>query len=133
MAFNKGYVFSDGLPVPDDELKADHSNPLISSSESTNPVQTNLDRTSTASSSKLNTPTSSTATSSAPTDSHALAEADHEEKGAAQMDHGQVEAKNLGWHEDPQDVPKPLVGGLPNEDLWLLVRRFNKVISIPRY
>ena len=34
--------------------------------------------------------------------------------------------KDLGWNEHPADMPKPLVGGLPNDDLWTLVRRFNK-------
>lgn len=64
-----------------------------------------------------------------PTESHELANADHEEKGAAQQDHGQVEVRDLGWNTDEPstDVPNPLVGGLPNEELWTLVRRFNKV------
>ncbi|KAF8247893.1 hypothetical protein K440DRAFT_550127 [Wilcoxina mikolae CBS 423.85] len=67
---------------------------------------------------------------SAPTESHALATADHEEKGISQL-HGQqtsdaVEVKDLGWNEPPEKVPAPLVGGLPNEELWMLVRRFNK-------
>ncbi|KAI9651309.1 hypothetical protein NHQ30_001347 [Ciborinia camelliae] len=62
-----------------------------------------------------------------PTDSHALAVADHEEKGAAQLDHGTVEVRDLGWNDHTDDdVPSPLVGGLPNEELWTLVRRFNK-------
>jgi hypothetical protein len=64
-----------------------------------------------------------------PTDSHELANADHEEKGAAQMDHGQTEVRDLGWNEEAADVPQ-LVGGLPNEELWTLIRRFNKVGSI---
>jgi hypothetical protein len=62
-----------------------------------------------------------------PTVSHELANADHEEKGAAQIDHGQTEVRDLGWNDHPTDVPVPLVGGLPNEELWTLVRRFNKV------
>jgi hypothetical protein len=62
-----------------------------------------------------------------PTDSHVLANANHEEKGAAQLNHGHTEVKDLGWNEHPTDVPVPLVGGLPNEELWTLVRRFNKV------
>ena len=62
-----------------------------------------------------------------PTDSHVLANADHEEKGAAQADHGQTEVKDLGWSEEPADVPVPLVGGLPNKELWTLIRRFNMV------
>ena len=62
-----------------------------------------------------------------PTDSHVLAHMDHEEKGVAQIDHGQTEVRDLGWNEPPTDVPTPLVGGLPNEELWTLIRRFNKV------
>jgi len=62
-----------------------------------------------------------------PTISHELANADHEEKGAVQIDHGQTEVRDLGWNDHPTDVPTPLVGGLPNEELWTLVRRFNKV------
>ncbi|KAH7383672.1 hypothetical protein BKA64DRAFT_697343 [Cadophora sp. MPI-SDFR-AT-0126] len=61
-----------------------------------------------------------------PTESHALANAEHEEKGAAQIDHGHTEVKDLGWNDHPSDVPAPLVGGLPNEELWTLIRRFNK-------
>jgi hypothetical protein len=67
----------------------------------------------------------------APTESHALAleaakAAPLQEKGAAQMAHGE-EVVDLGWNEPKELVAKPLVGGLGNEDLWLLVRRFNKV------
>lgn len=64
-----------------------------------------------------------------PTESHALAmEAANnpEEKGAAQIDH-EEEVVNLGWNEPKEAVQNPLVGGLNNEDLWMLVRRFNKV------
>jgi hypothetical protein len=61
-----------------------------------------------------------------PTTSHTLAMADHEEKGAAQVDHDE-EVVNLGWNEPPSQIANPLVGGLHNEDLWVLVRRFNKV------
>lgn len=67
----------------------------------------------------------------APTESHALAlqaaKATHPaEQGAAQVDHNE-EVVDLGWNEPKEHVAKPLVGGLSNEDLWLLVRRFNKV------
>jgi len=61
-----------------------------------------------------------------PTDSHALATADHEEKGHAQLNNDH-EVVDLGWNEPQQKIPSPLVGGLPNEELWVLVRRFNKV------
>jgi hypothetical protein len=62
----------------------------------------------------------------APTASHALALADHDLKGAAQDDHD-MEVKDLGWQDNVAEIPRPLVGGLPNEELWILLRRFNKV------
>ena len=62
-----------------------------------------------------------------PTQSHVLANADHEEKGAAQMEHNQTEVMDLGWNQEPHEMPKMLVGGLSNEELWTLIRRFNKV------
>ncbi|KAI4864455.1 hypothetical protein F4820DRAFT_458850 [Hypoxylon rubiginosum] len=62
-----------------------------------------------------------------PTLSHALATDDHEEKGLAQKDHDE-EVLDLGWNEKKQEIAAPLVGSLQNEDLWLLVRRFNKQI-----
>lgn len=61
------------------------------------------------------------------TASHALAQADHDEKGVAQLSHN-AEVKDLGWNEPPSKIPAPLVGGMDNEELWVLVRRFNKVI-----
>jgi len=67
---------------------------------------------------------------SAPTDSHALATDNHEEKGVAQFDHTEPEVKDLGWDEKPEHIPSPLVGGISNEDLWILVRRFNKVCVV---
>ena len=58
--------------------------------------------------------------------SHSLAVMEHEEIGHAQADHGEM-VQDLGWHEQDDKIPDPLVGGLPNEELWLLLRRFNKV------
>ncbi|ROT38134.1 hypothetical protein SODALDRAFT_333903 [Sodiomyces alkalinus F11] len=76
-----------------------------------------------------------------PTGSHELAdksaaEKPVEEKGYAEIEHGDTEVKNLGWNsESPDMVASPLVGGLTNEDLWALIRRFDKQIfhvkSIP--
>lgn len=113
-----GYVFRDGGPIPDSELDEQQrlNNPPGQSSRA-DAVQP-----STSSSSTFNTPTSSTSHAS---DSHALAHADHEHKGEAQVGHDDS-VKDLGWNEHPADLPKPLVGGLSNEDLWTLVRRFNK-------
>jgi hypothetical protein len=71
----------------------------------------------------------------APTESHELAleaakgiNPDHG-TGRAQVAHGQ-EVLDLGWNAPKEHVEAPLVGGLSNEDVWLLVRRFNKVDPI---
>lgn len=60
------------------------------------------------------------------TASHALATSSHETKGVAQQDHN-LEVKDLGWNAPEARIPAPLVGGMDNEYLWLLTRRFNKV------
>lgn len=62
-----------------------------------------------------------------PTLSHSLAVMEPEEKGVAQEQHDEM-VQDLGWHEPDDKIPSPLVGGLPNEELWLLIRRFNKQI-----
>jgi hypothetical protein len=72
----------------------------------------------------------------APSESHALAlegaKGVHpSEAGAAQIPHSE-EVVDLGWNEPKEHVVAPLVGGLSNEDLWLLVRRFNKVRLLSR-
>jgi Protein of unknown function (DUF3292) len=63
-----------------------------------------------------------------PTLSHQLAMQDHDLKGAAQKDHDVEEVANLGWNESADQIANPLVGGIKNEDLWVLVRRFNQVL-----
>ena len=65
-----------------------------------------------------------------PSLSHALATATDgpEEKGVAQQNRRQhPEVEDLGWNERKEEIVSPLVGGLSNEDLWLLIRRFDKV------
>lgn len=112
-----GYVFRDGQPIPDSDLKHPPEGVRPGSS-------TDMTRVSTSTSSAMNTPTSSAGDHA--TDSHALANADHDEKGAAQFNqHDGV--KDLGWNDHPKEVPQ-LVGGLDNEELWTLIRRFNKQI-----
>ena len=121
-----GYVFKDGGPIPDDELDHAGQRPNLPLGS----VPPNAFESSTSSTSPSDTPTSSRsglASTGVPSDSHALAEADHDEKGAVQHEHYEAEVKDLGWNEHAEAIPKPLVGGLPNEDLWMLVRRFNKV------
>ncbi len=64
-----------------------------------------------------------------PTLSHSLAMGDHDEKGVVQQPR-EEEAVDLGWNKRKENIPAPLVGGLGNEDLWLLIRRFNKARRI---
>lgn len=70
-----------------------------------------------------------------PTESHALAlEAAKSPgiAGAAQTVH-EEEVVNLGWNEPKEQIASPLVGGLQNDDLWVLVRRFNKVSRLEHH
>lgn len=69
-----------------------------------------------------------TAPRSQPTDSHALAATEPEERGYAQTHSTSSSVRDLGWHNDSGSIPRPLIAGLPNDDLWMLLRRFNKVI-----
>ena len=120
-----GYVFRDGGPVPDSELKEPRSNVLGPIHDSDLVSRTSTSNSSTAN--MINTPTSGSDDSdNPPSDSHALATADHEVVGAVQKDHEEGEVRDMGWLDDPKNVPKGLVGGLSNEELWTLVRRFNK-------
>ena len=133
-----GYVFRDGGPIPDSDLKdpqqqANHipgATPQMDRADEVPVSRTstsNISSNSNSVASIMNTPTSSASASNAPSDSHALASADdHEIKGAVQTNHEEGEVRDMGWNDHPADVPTPLVGGLPNEDLWTLVRRFNK-------
>jgi hypothetical protein len=61
----------------------------------------------------------------APTESHALAVAERDMKGAAPLDLVHTEVRNLGWDHEPE---APIVEGLPNPELWTLIRRFNQQI-----
>lgn len=40
------------------------------------------------------------------------------------------ELTDLGWNDHVDRVPEPLVKGMSNEDVWTLVRRFDKVRSL---
>lgn len=131
-----GYVFKDGGPIPDDDLKNPQypasqqpgATPIMERYEQSG-TRTSISTNSNSVSSIINTPTSSASASNGHSDSHALASAnDHETKGAVQMNHEVGEVRDMGWNDHPSDVPTPLVGGLPNEELWTLVRRFNKQI-----
>ena len=72
-----------------------------------------------------------TATSKAPlgqntSTSHQLATEQHGLSGGAVQEAGKEDrTSNLGWQANAVGVDQ-LVGGLNNDDLWTLVRRFNK-------
>lgn len=99
MADSSGVAYHDLLPVPDTETI-------------TNPSKHEAARV----------------LSEGPTASHALATSPTEETGLVQQDHDE-EVRDLGWNEPKEAIPAPLVGGMDNEDLWVLVRRFDKVSS----
>lgn len=119
-----GYVFKDGGPIPDSDLKEPRK--IDDLGVAHDRLQQTASRTSTSNSSTaaaINTPTSGDG-SEPPSESHALATADHELVGAVQKNQAAGEVRDMGFQTSP--VPKELVGGLANEELWTLVRRFNK-------
>jgi len=59
--------------------------------------------------------------------SHALAKDDHEEKGLAQHGPDSRDVHDVGWN-DKRNLEEPLIGGIDNEEFWMLVRRFNQQI-----
>lgn len=65
-------------------------------------------------------------------ESHALATESHDLKGAAQEAGKEAQITNLGWQANAKGVAT-LIGGLPNEELWTLVRRFNGVCLSGNY
>jgi hypothetical protein len=56
---------------------------------------------------------------------HGSTAAHAHEPGPAQTGH--AEEVDLGWDTKPEGISNPLIAGLDNEDLWTLIRRFNKV------
>jgi hypothetical protein len=59
-------------------------------------------------------------------DSHDLAHQEYEDKGEAQQ-LPSAEVRDLGWHKKLPEMPGTLIGGVRNEDLFAMIRRFNKV------
>ncbi|KAK9384112.1 hypothetical protein V1515DRAFT_91785, partial [Lipomyces mesembrius] len=71
-----------------------------------------------------------------PSESHSLAaeschafdaEPDYSGKENAQLLQPNSEVKDLGWNANMNSIPDPLIPGLSNESLWMLIRRFNHV------
>ncbi|KAJ5541254.1 hypothetical protein N7494_006330 [Penicillium frequentans] len=63
-----------------------------------------------------------------PTDSHVLSQVEQDEKGLSQLAGNTAEITNLGWSQPSEHFEEPIIGGLSNEDLWMLIRRFDKQI-----
>jgi hypothetical protein len=110
-----GYVFRDGGATPPLEQSTDPPlHPQNSEREVVAPTP----------------PKPITATAQAPlgqntSTSHQLATSEHEILGEAQKAGKEDRTTNLGWQANAVGVGT-LVGGLPNDELWMLVRRFNK-------
>jgi hypothetical protein len=112
-----GYVFRDGgaTPPPEENPNSEFRQRITKATKPLHP-----------------TPTPA-ATANAPlaqntTTSHELAtgaKGDHELTGAVQQAGKEDRTSNLGWQANGANTDT-LVGGLPNEELWTLVRRFNK-------
>ncbi len=108
-----GYVFRDGGTTPTNELS---ESTALQPRTGAVPVNANPQKTVVAQS----------PIAQATSESHALATENHELEGAAQMAGKEARITNLGWQANAVGV-STLVGGIPNEELWTLVRRFNKV------
>lgn len=106
-----GYYFRDGGTTPADEID--------------NPANTEF-RQRISKGVKPITATKKAPLGQETSTSHILATQDHAIKGAAQ-EAGKIDGTtNLGWQKNAKGVDT-LVGGLDNDDLWILIRRFNKV------
>ncbi|KAG0159370.1 hypothetical protein PDIDSM_6892 [Penicillium digitatum] len=63
-----------------------------------------------------------------PTESHVLSQVEQDEKGLSQKAGDTEEITNVGWGESPDAIEEPFIAGLSNEDLWMLIRRFDKQV-----
>ncbi|KAH6623155.1 hypothetical protein F5144DRAFT_550738 [Chaetomium tenue] len=70
---------------------------------------------------------STTVPGDGPTFSHALA-TETRDNGNQKQHHPEKDVQDLGWNEPKQNIAAPLIAGMDNEELWLLIRRFNKQI-----
>lgn len=61
-----------------------------------------------------------------PTDSHVLSQVEQKDKGLIQKAGETARVTDVGWN-NLADHAEPLIAGLSNEDLWMLIRRFDKV------
>ncbi|KAJ5692847.1 hypothetical protein N7462_002270 [Penicillium macrosclerotiorum] len=63
-----------------------------------------------------------------PTDSHVLSQIEPERKGLSQQNDDTAETTDVGWSISPDEFEEQLISGLSNEDLWMLLRRFDKQV-----
>lgn len=127
MSINRGLVYKDMHPhgyVPQNDVHNGHG-----------PATTSY-----ANSQNLHSPATSpedagraTSLRQDPTISHALATQTIplKDAGAAQMKMAvgkDEDVRDLGWGDGPPVAP--LIGGLDNEHVWMLIRRFNKVWDV---
>ena len=63
-----------------------------------------------------------------PTDSHLLSQLEQDEKGLAEKAGITQDVSDIGWGQSRDDFEERIVSGLSNQDLWMLIRRFNKVL-----
>jgi hypothetical protein len=108
-----GYVFRDGGTTPPNEAETTGLEPR--------PGTTQVNATRAAP-----PPVQNPLLEETPSESHAPATENHDLKGAAQEAGKEAQTTNLGWQANAKGVAT-LVEGLPNEELWTLVRRFNTV------
>ena len=113
-----GYVFRDGGTTPPAQDEAKNEEKRLTSSS---PGADSSHSSSAQDRSKFTSPVEQDASHS-----HALAVSDHSLKGAAQNAGETEELTDVGWRSPSSEIDT-LVGGLANEDLWALIRRFNKV------
>lgn len=123
-----GYVFRDsGITPPAEEESENQKRQLsLDNSQSSKTTTQPSSHTSRSSQSSRQTQSFLSPLQEKSSDSHALAAADHDVKGAAQLAGQTSDLSDLGWRSHPKDLGT-LVGGLSNEQLWILIRRFNKV------
>ncbi|KAJ5918828.1 hypothetical protein N7454_009972 [Penicillium verhagenii] len=63
-----------------------------------------------------------------PTDSHILSQVEQNEKGLSQQAGITSDITDLGWNQPSHHFDEAIVAGLSNEDLWMLIRRFDKQV-----
>ncbi|KAJ5137266.1 Methyltransferase type 11 [Penicillium atrosanguineum] len=63
-----------------------------------------------------------------PTDSHVLAQVEQDEKGLSQQAGDTAEVTDVGWTTPTNHIVEPIIAGISNEDLWMLIRRFDQQV-----